>query len=324
MRDLSQEQIQAAKNLILPANKILLVSHHRPDGDSLGAVCALHLALKQLGKQTTLACIDEIPHRLKFIPGTDFFVKEFNMFDFDLIIICDAGAHHMTGFHEKYPDFLSKKIPILNIDHHASNENFGTVNIVDSQTCSTTAILWKLFKHLPVQPTKEIALALLAGIYNDTGGLIHANTNQETFEIVSELVMHNIDVVVEIVRPMFKESTMAQLRLWGFILENMRLNEKNVAASVVTEEDFKKIGAHASDTGGIVDLMNTVPEARFAMLLAEDEGCVKGSMRTQRDDVDLSEIAGHFGGGGHKKASGFRVHGRLQKQIIWKIVPIDL
>lgn len=318
------QNLQEAKNLISSAQKILLVSHRRPDGDTLGATVALALSLSQLPKKVTPACIDEVPHRLQFIadllPPRIRFVREFNMDDYDLIIISDAGAYHMTGFHEKYGDFLSKRVPILNIDHHASNEGFGSVNLIDTKSSSATMVVWKLLKEMGVSLTKEIALALLAGIYNDTGGFIHSNTTKETFEVAGELARAGVSIS-DITRPLFKESTFAQLKLWGFILENLRHNDKKVLSSVVTASDFKTIGAHSSDTGGIVDLMNTVPDTQFVMLLAEDEGQVKGSMRTQREDVNLSDIAGQFGGGGHPKASGFRVRGRLKKETVWKVVP---
>lgn len=316
----NQDIFKEAVDLIETSKRVLIVSHHRPDGDSLGASVALHFALRQMGKQTVMACNDEIPWRLKFIPETDEFVKEFDLDDFDLIIINDAGAYHMTGFHNKYPDFLSKKIPIINIDHHSSNEKFGTVNIIDTHSSSTTMIIWRMLKNMPVKITKDMAFALLTGIYSDTGSFIHSNTTKETFEIAGEIARMGIRVC-DIAKPLFKESTMSQLKLWGFILENMHKNDKQVYSSVVTLDDFKNIGAHSSDTGGIVDLMNTVPDAAFTMLLAEDDGEVKASLRTQRDDVNVSDIASQFGGGGHKKASGFRVHGRLEKQTVWKIVP---
>lgn len=306
------------------ANRILLVSHRRPDGDTLGATVALACALYQLGKLPTPACIDAVPERLKFIaqalPPRINFVREFDVHQYDLIIISDAGAYHMTGFHERYPDFLSKKVPIINIDHHASNEGFGTVNLVDSGASSATVMVWRLLKYLPIQLTREIGLALLAGIYNDTGGFMHSNTTRETFEIASELAKTGLDVY-EIVKPMFRQASFSQLRLWGYILENLKRNEQGVLSSVVTESDLKILGAHGSDTGGIVDLLNTVPDSSYTLLLAEDEGMVKGSLRTQRDDVNVSAIAEQFGGGGHKKAAGFRMHGRLEKQIVWKVVP---
>ncbi|MBI5413343.1 bifunctional oligoribonuclease/PAP phosphatase NrnA [Candidatus Peregrinibacteria bacterium] len=316
---MEMKDFQPAISLIQNAKNVLIVSHKRPDGDTLGASVAVQLALAQLGKKSVLACVDEIPSRLSFIPKTESFVKEFNLEAFDLIIINDAGAHHMTGFHEKYPDFLSKRIPIINIDHHLSNDGFGTINLIDTNASCASMIVWKLIKMLPVQITKEMALALLAGIYNDTGGFMHANTTQESFEISAELCKTGVKVT-DVVRPLFKRSTLPQLRLWGFVLENMHINDNKVLSSVVSKADLYEMGAHSSDTGGIIDLMNNVAGVKFSMLLAEDDGLVKGSMRTQRDDINLDEIAGQFGGGGHRKAAGFRINGRLEKQVVWKVV----
>lgn len=316
---LTKENLERIISLINGARNILLVSHRRPDGDTLGASIALNLALKQLDKTSVLACMDEIPDRFYFLPEVDNFVREFDLRSFDLIIISDAGAHHMTGFHEKYPDFLSLKIPIVNIDHHSSNDNFGSINIVDPGSSSATMLIWKLIKALPVTVTKEIALCLLAGIYNDTGGFLHTNTTKETFEIASELVKSGVSAA-GVATNLFKKATFAQLRLWGYILENMHTNEKGVLSSVVSERDLKTVGAHSSDAGGIVDLMNTVTGAAFTMLVTEGDGFVKGSLRTQRNDVNVSDIAGQFGGGGHPKAAGFRVAGKLEKQVVWKIV----
>lgn len=320
--DFQEDHYSQAINLINNANAILLVSHRRPDADTLGCAAAMHLGLKSIGKCTTLACIDEIPQRLQFIPETDKFVKEFNLSDFDLIIALDSGAHHMTGFNEIYPEFLSKIIPIINIDHHASNEGFGTVNIVDAKSSSTTMIIWKLFNKMSLQITPDIAFALMVGIYGDTGAFMHSNTTQEAFEIAAQLAKTDINIP-EITKALFKNSTFSQLRLWGYILENLQKNDKKVLTSVLTENDFKTINAHVSDTGGIIDLINTVPDTAFSLLVAEDEGLVKGSLRTQSDNVNVSDIAGQFGGGGHRKAAGFRLHGRLEKQTVWKIVPIE-
>lgn len=319
METLDQE-LKKAVELINKSSKILLVSHKRPDGDTLGASLAFHFALKQMGKETTLACMDGAPERLQFMPSSKEFVHEFNYLDYDLIIVSDAGAYHMTGFHEVYPDFLSRKVPIINIDHHQSNDNFGTINIVDAQASSATMIVWRLLKMLHIQLTKEIAISLLSGIYNDTGAFLHANTTQETFEMAGELAQAGISIS-DIVKPMFRQSSLSQLKLWGYILENARKNENNILSAVISESDFKLLGAHHSDTGGIIDLLNTVPEVDYAMLVAEDGGVVKGSLRTQKDDVNLSDIAAQFGGGGHKKAAGFRVNGKLEKKIVWKIVP---
>lgn len=321
-----EENYAQAKQAIAQAHRILLVSHRRPDGDTLGATIALQRALSQMGKLAVPACIDPVASRLSFLEklllNGQTFQRTFEYNSFDLIIVSDAGAANMTGFHELYADFMSRKVPMLNIDHHGSNDNFGTINLVDTKASSATVVVYKLLNYMGVTLDTEIAIALMTGIYNDTGGMMHSNTTQETYAIAAELQKFNFSIT-DIVRPLMKTATIQQLKLWGHILENLKQNEKQIVSSVVSQDDLRTLHVQSGDTGGIVDLMSTIPEAQFTVLLAEDDGVVKGSLRTQRDDINLSDLAGQFGGGGHAKASGFRVKGKLEKQTVWKIVPTD-
>lgn len=308
-----------AKKLIERSQKILLISHRRPDGDTLGANIAIHLWLQSLGKQTTLACIDVPSHRYAFLPDIRQFVREFDFRQYDLIIVSDAGAHYMTQFHTVYPDIFSGEVPVLNIDHHASNDNFGTLNIVDPVAPSATVIVYRWFEYMKVLLTPAISTALLTGIYNDTGSLMHSNTTEEVYKQSSNLVAHGARVHT-ITKSMFKNDSLSTLKLWGRVLENMRVTDDGVCMSVLTTKDFTDTGSSPDESGGVIDLLYTVPDTKFCVLLAEDgKGNIKGSFRTRRDDIDLSALAGNFGGGGHKKAAGFSIPGSIQKETTWKI-----
>lgn len=309
-----------AKKLIERSEKILLISHRRPDGDTLGANIAIHLMLQDMGKQTTLACIDEASERYDFLPDIRKFVRDFTFTDYDLIIVSDAGAHYMTQYHTIYPDIFSGKVPVLNIDHHASNDNFGTLNMVDPHAPSTTVLLHRWFKFLRINITPAIATALLTGIYNDTGSLMHSNTTMEVYEISADLVARGARVN-SISRSMFRSNPLSTLKLWGRVLENMKVTDDGVCMSVLTMKDFEESGAHPDESGGVIDLLNAVPDTKFSVLLAEDgKGNIKGSFRTRRDDVDLAALAANFNGGGHKKAAGFSMPGTIQKETMWKII----
>lgn len=316
-----QEKFLEAKRLIDKSHKILSLSHKRPDGDTLGASCALYLAMQQLGKTVDMACIDDIPERFSFLTDMNKVIKEFNFRDYDLIFVSDAGASYMTRYHEVYPDIFKGDVPVINIDHHASNDNFGTINIVDPACPSATLLLYRFFTFLGFTITPAIATALLCGIYNDTGSLMHSNTTIEVMEVSGKL-MERGGKIHQVAKKLFRTTPVSTLKLWGRVLENTHVNEEGVTISVITWKDFVECGADPDEISGVVDFLNSVPGSKFSLLLNEDAyGHIKGSFRTQRDDVDLSALAGKFGGGGHKKAAGFTINGRLQKEVHWKIVP---
>lgn len=316
-----QDEFIKAKLLLEKSQKILSISHKRPDGDTLGASCALYLAMKQLGKKIDMACIDDIPNRFNFLTDMDKVIKNFNFREYDLIVVSDAGASYMTNYHKVYPDIFKGDVPVINIDHHASNDNFGSINIVDTKSASATVVLYKFFEFCGYRITPSMATALLCGIYNDTGSLMHSNTSVEVLEISGKL-MEKGGKIYEVAKQLFRTTPISTLKLWGKVLENAHINDEGVTLSVITWKDFQECGAGTDEISGVVDFLNSVPGSKFTILLNEDEqGNVKGSFRTQRDDIDLAELAGKFGGGGHKKAAGFTMQGRLQKEIRWKIVP---
>lgn len=316
-----EEQFIKARQLMEQAQRVLCISHKRPDGDTLGASCSLYLALKGMRKEVDMACIDEIPDRFLFLPDIRKTIHEFDFRDYDLIIVSDAGASYMTRYHEKYPDIFKGEVPVINIDHHASNDNFGICNIVAPNSASTTVLLYRFFMFHDIRITADMATALLTGIYNDTGSLMHSNTTLEVFETCARLMELGGKVAL-VARNMFRATPVSTLKLWGRALENVKVNEDGVTVSVVTWRDFDECGAGADEISGVVDLLNSVPDTRYTCLLNEDRsGNVKGSFRTQRDDVDVAELASQFGGGGHKKAAGFTMPGRIHEEVHWKIVP---
>lgn len=307
---------------ILNAGKILVIAHRKPDGDAIGSCLALMLVLEQrFSKSVTVACVDKPVKRYSFLQGLNRFVKEFDYHEYDLIIVCDSGAHYMTDYHKVYPGIFSGEVPTLNLDHHASNDMFGTMNIVDSSSASTTFILYKFFKWLDVSLiTPAVATCLLTGIYNDTGSFMHSNTTREVFEVCSDLSAKGAKSFV-VAKSLFKNTPLSTLKLWGRVFENIKVNKDGVALSVVSENDFKECGAKQDDLSGVVDIINAVPGVKFSVILNEDgQGNVKGSFRTQNDDVDLAEIAKVFGGGGHRKAAGFSIPGKIEKEVRFRIV----
>lgn len=302
----------------------MCISHKRPDGDTLGASNALYHALKEMGKDVQMACVDDVPERYFFLSEIRKSIKEFNYLDYDLIFVSDAGASYMTRYNEIYPEIFSGKVPVINLDHHASNDNFGTLNIVDLNSASTTILVYKMFNFLGIKISPPAATAMLCGIYNDTGSLMHGNTTLEVFEITGKLVELGGRANL-VARSLFRTTPVQTMRVWGKALERVTINDQGVVVSVLTQSDLKELNAKSDDISGVVDFINSVPGSKFTVLLNEDEkGNVKGSFRTRRDDVDLAELAGKFGGGGHKKAAGFTMPGRIHQEVRWKVMPAGL
>ena len=313
-------EFQEAHQLMLQAQRVVIISHKNPDADAVGANLALREALERLGKTVSSACVDLPPEDCDFLPGYEDFVQEVNFLDYDLVVSVDCGGHKVLGFHEKQPELLDRgRVKLVNIDHHESNDHFGNVNIVMPQTPSTCFILYLMFTSYGWNITQTMATALLHGLYFDTGSFMHSNTDAQTLRIAGRLkaLGGNHELCV---KKQFKTKSIEKLRLWGLGLSRAELNSQRAVVSAIRQEDLKQTGADLEDLSGLINYLNHVPESRFCVLLTEDgEGKIKSSMRTLDDKVDLSKIAELFGGGGHKKAAGFTISGRIQEKRVWMI-----
>lgn len=312
------------------ADNPLIISHRKPDADTLGAALALKTVFGEWGKRAVVACIDKPSDEYNFLPGISSFVDSFDLSNHDLIIVVDSGASYMTDFHLKYEGLFKTGIPMINIDHHSSNDMFGTVNLVDDTAASTTVLLYRMFKYWDSEICsnseicKELATCLLAGIYGDTGSFMHSNTSREVMEISADLMNLGASVA-EISRSLYRNVGIEKMKLWGKVLEKAYVTDDKVVMSVIREEDYADMDDGPENLGGVVDYLNMVPDTKFAVLLNEDRrGNVKGSFRTRESNMDLSRIAAVFGGGGHPKASGFTVPGKLQEEVRYSIVSDDM
>jgi phosphoesterase RecJ-like protein len=246
-----------------------------------------------------------------FLPGSDEIVEPESLDGFDLFVIFGCNKIERTGIKQ----LASLQVPSINFDHHPDNTNFATVNVVDPQTSAVAELIYYFLKFADAEIDKEIATCLLTGIFTDTGGFKHANTTAEVLEVASELLKKGARIDKIATQTMGRKRPQA-LKAWARGLENARFDpEKRMVFSILTEEDLKEIGATDEDLEGFVELLNNMPQARFALLLRQDGEVVKGSLRSEPSkQVDVSKIAKSFGGGGHKLASGFKVKGKLVKQ----------
>ncbi|OGJ50372.1 hypothetical protein A2335_02855 [Candidatus Peregrinibacteria bacterium RIFOXYB2_FULL_32_7] len=313
-------QFGKAKKLIDFAQNIIVISHRSPDADAVGANIALATALKKIGKNVFSACTDALPSNLKFLKGTETFAQKFNSLDFDLLITVDCGSLRQIEFEPEIARFRKTGKTFINFDHHASNDFFGDINIVETKCAATCELLYYFFNFCDFEIDFKQATALLAGIYYDTGRFMHSNTTENNLNIAAELLEKGADFS-SIIKNLYKTKSFEQLKLWGLIFNRARINDKNIVISAVTKDDLFECGASNEHINGAIDYLNTVAETKFCLLLTEDDSQIKASVRTQREDLDLSKLSSIFGGGGHKKASGFSISGKIQKdiEVKWRI-----
>ncbi len=305
-------------------DQILLMIHENPDGDTLAAASAMFQTLKQLGKSPAMVCRDIVPRPFLFLPAIDQIQHDLLFGDFEIILVIDCGDLRRTGFAERLKDFArTKKKILINIDHHPKNDlhKLASLNLVDQKASSTAEIIFDLLRKMEVIFDKNIATALLTGLYTDTGGFKHANTSARTLEIAAEL-MRAGGRIKTITQNVSLNKSISAMHLWGLALSRMRRNTFGVVSSVITRVDLASCQASDEDVAGVVNLINSVPEARAAILFYETvDGKIRASLRTENEEVDVSRLAAIFGGGGHKRASGFTIDGHLKVNgSDWQIV----
>lgn len=306
--------------MLKKAQKIAIISHKNPDGDTVGANMGLRYALESMDKEVTSICQDDIPDKFYFLPNVLSYIKTLEPEQYDLIFTVDVAAKQLIGFDDKHRELFSF-FPLINIDHHPDNQLFANVNVVEPAASSATMVIFKLLQFLQLEINRNTATALLLGLYTDTGSFMHGNTSKEAYQIAGRLLSYGANSQV-ISQRIFKNFPVNRLRLWGEVFNRIKVNEQNVVSSVVTKDDFRHTSSTAEDLNGVVEYLNMVPDIKYAMLLTEDEKQhqVKASLRTLNDNVDVSSIAHQFGGGGHKKASAFRISGKLEEEVTWKVV----
>jgi phosphoesterase RecJ-like protein len=233
---------------------------------------------------------------------------------YDLIITVDTGDVSQLGrFYEDNTELFTQ-IPVINIDHHASNGQFGKINFVDIMASATTEMLVPLLEELERKSGRklmdeDIATLLLAGIITDTGSFQNANTTPRSFAAAAHLVKYGARQQ-EIIQHVFKTKRLSMLRLWGRILSNIKVDPKHhFVWATISRKDFAETGARDDETGGIIDeLMTNAPGTEVVLILKHrSDGYIGGSLRTLNPSIDASAIAEMFGGGGHVQAAGFKI-----------------
>ncbi len=297
-------------NVLQKANEILVITHVSPDGDAIGSLTAMGQALIQLGKKPTLVCDDSPPEKLQYLPLIDHLQRKVDTRqEYDLLIALDCGDERRMG--NAYHNLNQQDLPVLNIDHHITNTYFGSINLIDPQSNSTTEILAELLPHLDVQITPDLAMSLLTGLVTDTLGFRTSSVTAKTLKIASNLMDAGANLA-DITREALVLKSYDTLRLWRLGLNKMKL-EEHVSWTVISMSDQKSITKDAISSHGLGNLLADVYEAAMSAVFTEKENERVVVGFRSRPPYDVSELAASFGGGGHRYASGCTVEGNLDE-----------
>ncbi len=314
------------------AKGVICVAHRKPDGDSLGAAAALLQVCDSWGVPAVGFCVDAVPGQYRFLPGTERFGFDYSVFEdsrYDMVVVCDAAdlTHAALGEKERKEEGKEGRRAslvgktIVNVDHHATNFRFGDLNLVDESAASTTEVVYRACVNAGVRVTGEMATCLLAGLLTDTGNLINPATTPSAFAAAAALLLAG-GRLRETGNRLERNKTAGALRVWGRAMARLKWQaETGVASTVIFLADLAAEGVGEEVIEGLSNLLGGGMDVPVTLVLREAAGGkVKVSLRTARE-IDVGAVAAALGGGGHKKAAGAVVDGRIvEANDRWMVV----
>lgn len=286
------------------AQNILIVSHVRPDGDAIGSLLGLGLALREAGKNVETVLTDGLPASFRHLPGSDQ-VKKTVAAPFDLFVTVDCADFRRTG-----KQFENYRQPDVNIDHHVTNERFGELNLIQPESVATCAVLTE---HLPdwgLTISRAVAENLATGIVTDTLGFRTSNTSPACLRQAAILMETGINLP-ELYDIALNRRSYQAAHYWGSGLANLK-SEHGIVYATLTVADRKACGYGGNDDADLINLISTIEKHKIGMVFVEQsDSHVKISWRALQPGVDVSGLAKSFGGGGHQAAAGADIPGTL-------------
>src|ERR687895_1047541 len=305
----TRSDLEAVAEAIRAHDRFLVTTHENPDGDALGSLLAMSLALKQLRKDVAmyLAGGSPLPGEYAFME-LDGLYRELPHDAASRVLVAVDCANESRIAPD--PEVLQDATIVLDIDHHHDNTRFGSVNLIVPDASSTGEVLRDVFTELGIELTSEIAEALYIAVVTDTGRFQYRNTTPKAHRLAAELLERGADVH-KVFQGVYESVQFAKLKLLARALERAKIYEGGrVVVSHLLRTDFAEVGAAEPYSEGIIDFLRAVEGADMAVLIREPPGPGRPtrriSLRSSADELDVSAIARESGnGGGHRQAAGF-------------------
>lgn len=290
---------------IREGDDFVICGHVNPDGDCIGSQLALYHALTALGKTATCVLVKDEPIAvsLSFMPGVDALIAAEKFQGACKVFIgVDVPTRERVGV--AACALLDAAQTSITIDHHADDATMCEHVYVDPDSASASILVWQVVRMLMEEPPRESAQCAFTGLVTDTGGFRFQNSNADAFAAASDLVSFGADPS-SIATRVFQSRSVASLRLEAASIGRIELLGNGQAAiSWISQSDIVSTGAVKADGELLIDCVRSIRGVRVACMLREQDGCVRGNLRS-KDGTDVSALAREFGGGGHKAAAGF-------------------
>ena len=299
--------LESAAKTLLSKDKILILTHRSPDGDTIGSGYALAMALRKLGKNVKVDCTDPFPEKYSY------FIDKLEKLEFDeeFVVSVDIADTKLLG--EKLSD-NADKIDLC-IDHHGSNTKYAKEYYVEASAAAAAQVIAKLIRLMNVEFDKDIANAIYTGITTDTGCFRYTNVTAETHRIAADMIDCGAESGM-INRLMFETKSRSRLEIERRVMDSIQFYlDGRCAIAYATIDMMKESGAVDNDMEGVSSLPRQIEGVMAGITLREkNNGKFKVSVRTT-DELDASAICANFGGGGHKAAAGCMITGTLNEAI---------
>jgi phosphoesterase RecJ-like protein len=299
--------IERVLQQIRSRHRFVVTSHARPDGDGIGSALALGQILRTMGKDAQVVMYDGVPRIYQNLPFANLVVQANSVPPNDAVILLECDTTRRTLLEGLENCFL------INIDHHVSGRNFAAVNWIDSSVMATAELVYRLARLACVPVDRDIATCLYTALMTDTGSFMFEGTNERTFTVARELVLAGADPA-HCARQIYFGHSTAKVRLLGAALSNLH-REGPLAWISVSQEQMRAFDAREEDCEGLVNYALAIADVQVAIFFRElPDARFRVSLRS-KGEVNVSTVAEHFGGGGHKCASGFSIDGPLNLAV---------
>jgi len=290
-------------------NCFLLTTHSDPDADGIGSMLALGKALLEAEKNVILLTQEPVFAPFNLLKDANRIVQKFDYeMDFDAVVVLDCAGMARLGEHRI---FLEGRKPLINIDHHETNDFFGDLNLVDINSSSTGELVFELIKVAGLPMGHHVAENIFIAIQNDTGSFRYENTTSTSLRISAEMMEYGVKPW-EVSRRVMDGYSLSRLRLLEMSLGTIEFHhEGKIAMMTISLEMFEKAQAHREDCEGFIDYPRFTWGVEIAVLIRQiDENDYKFSLRSNKK-VNVATLASCFGGGGHARAAGYECHGAI-------------